>query len=132
MDNQACPCGRGPAFEACCEPFLAGSALPKTAEDLMRSRYTAFARQRISYLKDTLWPKHQSSFDELATSRWASENHWAALTVLEVHAGGEADREGTVLFEAKYLSGGKLVTHRERSRFRKKSGRWFYVEAIAD
>jgi len=54
------------------------------------------------------------------------------LKVLETDKGGVSDREGTVLFEATYLSGGKLVTHREKSRFRKKAGRWYYVEAVGE
>lgn len=98
----------------------------------MRSRYTAYVRQNIAYLKETLWPKHQADFDETATAAWAAANHWTGLTVIDARDGGEADREGTVLFEARYLSGGRLNTHRELSRFRKKSGRWYYVEAIAE
>jgi SEC-C motif-containing protein len=54
------------------------------------------------------------------------------LTVIEVHGGRSADREGTVLFEANYLAGGQLITHRELSRFRKKAGRWYYLEAVPE
>ncbi|MBO9427488.1 MAG: YchJ family protein [Labrenzia sp.] len=130
MADTVCPCGSGAAFTACCGPFLDGRQAPKTAEALMRSRYTAYVRENIAYLKETLWPKYQAGFDFAATARWASENHWTGLRVLETGKGSEADRDGTVLFEAKYLSGGTLHTHRENSRFRKKSGRWYYVEAI--
>ncbi len=130
MADEPCPCGSGKTFEACCGPYLQGAALPKTAEALMRSRYSAYVRQNISYLKETLWPKFQVEFDTSGTSRWAAENHWTGLDVLKTEKGGEGDREGTVLFEAKYLSDGKLNTHRELSRFRKKAGRWYYVEAL--
>lgn len=98
----------------------------------MRSRYSAYVTLNISYLKETLWPKNRFAFDEMATAQWARENHWTGLSVLEVHRGSETDREGTVLFEAKSLSGGRLTTHRELSRFRKKAGRWYYVEAIRE
>ncbi|MFD1696012.1 YchJ family protein [Roseibium aestuarii] len=125
-----CPCGSGKTFAACCGPRLDGSAPAPTAEALMRSRYTAYVCQRIDYLKDTLWPRHQPGFDHEATARWAAENHWAGLTVLQTQAGTASDRDGLVLFEARFLSGGKLETHRELSRFRKKAGRWFYVEAL--
>ncbi len=96
----------------------------------MRSRYTAYVLQNIAYLHETLWPKFQPSFDFKATATWAAESHWTGLNVLATSAGQGGDRDGTVLFEAKYLSGGQLRTHRELSRFRKKSGRWYYVEAI--
>ena len=132
MLDDVCPCGTGLSFEACCKPFLAGVSHPKEAEALMRSRYTAYVMQNIPYLKDTLWPKYQDGFDDVATARWAAENHWTGLKVLLTQKGGNTDREGTVLFEAKYLANGKLHTHRERSRFRKKAGRWYYVEAILE
>jgi len=132
MAEDPCSCGSGAAFEKCCGAYLGGEALPKTAEALMRSRYSAYVRQNIAYLKETLWPKYQPAFDAAGTARWAAESHWTGLSVLETEKGGADDREGTVLFEAKYLAGGKLHTHRERSLFRKKAGRWYYVEAVPE
>jgi SEC-C motif-containing protein len=38
----ACPCGGG-AYGSCCRPLIAGEQLAATAEQLMRSRYSAFA-----------------------------------------------------------------------------------------
>ncbi|ADZ68604.1 YchJ family protein [Polymorphum gilvum] len=125
-----CPCGSGRDIELCCGPFLAGAARPETAEALMRSRYTAYVVGDIAYLKDTLWPKFQPAFDGLGTARWAAENRWTSLTVLAADRGEPGDREGTVLFEARYLSGAALHSHRELSLFRKKGGRWYYVEAL--
>lgn len=130
--TQPCPCGRDRPLSECCGRFLDGELRPDTAEDLMRSRYTAHAMQRIDYLRETLWPRHQSLFDAAATARFAADNHWAGLTVINTQDGGPADREGTVLFEARYLSGGQLQTHRERSRFRKKKGRWYYCDAVPE
>jgi len=127
-----CPCGSGNGYDVCCEPFLKGAALPPTAEQLMRSRYSAYTRQDIAYLRSTLWPALQASFDAPATARWAAESFWTGLTVLETEAGGKTDRKGTVLFEAKFLNSGALKTHRELSLFRKKSGRWYYVEALPE
>lgn len=132
MSEEVCPCGSGKGFDLCCAPYLSGKAVPETAEALMRSRYSAYVRQLIPYLKETLWPKYQPSFDTQGTARWAAESHWTGLRILAVDKGGPADRDGTVLFEAKYLSAGQLHTHRELSRFRKKSGRWYYVEAVPD
>ncbi len=57
MSGEGCPCGSGKGFDLCCEPYLAGKALPETAEALMRSRYSAYVRQLIPYLKETLWPR---------------------------------------------------------------------------
>lgn len=130
MSAENCPCGSGNAFPICCEPFLSGQEIPDTAEKLMRSRYSAYVHQNIDYLKQTLWPKYQPGFDAIATASWAASSHWTGLTVLAHEKGQAEDRDGTVLFEAKYLSAGTLHTHRELSRFRKKAGRWYYVEAL--
>ncbi|SHM98139.1 YchJ family protein [Roseibium suaedae] len=130
--DAACPCGSGQVFGLCCGPYLSGEAAAPTAEALMRSRYSAYVCQKISYLKDTLWPKYQPGFDAVATAAWAAESRWTGLKVLGTTGGQAADRDGTVLFEARYLAGAKLNTHRELSRFRKKAGRWYYVEAIEE
>lgn len=130
--QSACPCGSGEPYAACCLRFLEQRAEPKTAEELMRSRYSAFAKGHITYLKDTLWPRHQAGFDAGATAKWAEDNHWTGLTVLATEAGRAGDRDGTVLFEARYLAEGRLQVHRELSRFRKKAGRWYYVEALPE
>lgn len=131
-DASPCPCGSGQTLALCCGPVLARKAVAGTAEALMRSRYSAYVMQDITYLKETLWPKYQPGFDETATARWASESRWTGLKVLQTTGGGPDDRDGTVLFEARYLSCAQLHTHRELSRFRKKSGRWYYVEAMEE
>jgi SEC-C motif-containing protein len=128
--SNPCPCGTQKTLGECCGPFLDGQSLPQTAEELMRSRYSAYKLQKIDYLRETLWPKYQAGFDHFGVSRWAAENHWTGLKVLSSEKGETADRQGTVLFEASYLSGGMLQVHRELSLFRKKSGRWYYVEAL--
>ena len=130
MSETSCPCGSGLDLSACCGPYFSGERAPETAEALMRSRYSAYALGQIDYLKDTLWPKEQAGFDFTGTARWAAENHWTGLTVLKTENGAAEDRDGTVLFEAKFLAGGKLNSHRELSRFRKKAGRWYYVGAL--
>ncbi len=93
MSGEECPCGSGKGFDLCCEPYLAGKALPETAEALMRSRYSAYVRQLIPYLKETLWPKYQPSFDAQGTARWAAESHWTGPQCVG-HRQGRACRQG--------------------------------------
>lgn len=125
-----CPCGHQASLDQCCGPYLEGLSLPQTAEQLMRSRYSAYKLQKIDYLRQTLWPKYQPAFDAIGVARWAAENFWTGLAILSTDRGQQQDRQGTVLFEATYLANGQLNTHREHSLFRKKAGRWYYVEAI--
>lgn len=130
--DQNCPCGSQRELSECCAPFLQGQSLPQTAEQLMRSRYTAYKLQKIDYLCETLWPKYQAGFNHFGVARWAAENHWTGLQILSREQGLKSDRQGKVLFEASFLAGGRLQMHRELSLFRKKAGRWYYVEALPE
>ena len=126
-----CACGSSKEYEACCEPFHKGDALPETAEALMRSRYSAFARAEISYLKDTTWPPYQKSFDEAGYLTRATQSIWVSLRIIETEAGLKDDTKGTVTFEATSMMHGQLNTQSEKSSFKKKAGRWYYVAALA-
>lgn len=116
----------------CCGRFLSGTAVPETAEELMRSRYSAYVFRDIDYLKATLWPKYQKGFDAAGTATWAKQSLWIGLDVLQTEKGGPTDMTGTVLFVARYIAEGALRCHRELSLFRKRSSRWFYVEALRE
>lgn len=124
-----CPCRSGKEYDACCGRFLSRRELPATAEELMRSRYTAYVRRDIPYLKETLWPKFQKALDVLGLKAWAETKHWVGLEILKTAAGGPNDRLGMVLFVARSLEDGAVKEHREYSLFRKKKNRWYYVEA---
>lgn len=126
-----CPCRSGRDYDACCGPALEGRAWPETAEALMRSRYTAFARREVGWLKESLWPKYQKSLDLAGLKEWAETRQWVGLEILKVEAGGPDDSSGSVLFVARALKDGAIREHREASLFRKKKGRWYYVSAMA-
>jgi SEC-C motif-containing protein len=125
-----CDCGDPRPFERCCGPFLAGAAAP-TAEQLMRSRYTAYVRREIDYLVATHDPDSRDTVDRAATERWANESEWLGLQVLATEAGGPDDDTGIVEFVARYRNKGHELPHHERSRFRKLDGRWYYVDGEA-
>src|SRR6266511_283748 len=48
-----CPCGRDAAYADCCGALHEGRATASTAEQLMRSRYTAFVVRNAAYLQQT-------------------------------------------------------------------------------
>jgi len=54
--DQPCPCGAGPTFAACCQPILAQQRPAETAEQLMRSRFTAHVARQVPELKVDLPP----------------------------------------------------------------------------
>jgi SEC-C motif-containing protein len=122
MDGgQACPCGLGDDYDACCGRFHAGAPAP-TAEALMRSRYTAFAIGDAGYLLRTWHPSRRPA--DLALD---PDTEWKRLAVLETGEGGMFDQTGTVTFRAVYVHGGQRGVLAEKSRFVREDGRWVYL-----
>jgi SEC-C motif-containing protein len=124
---ERCPCGRERPYDECCGPYVRGEAIPETAEDLMRSRYTAYAKEEVEYLLETHDPARLTSKDKGAIARAAASTKWHELKVLRTEGGGPNDEHGKVLFEAKYTVNGRPAALRELSVFRRIEGRWFYV-----
>ena len=120
-----CPCGSGLDYAVCCEPCITGAAPAATAAALMRSRYSAYVKNEISYLGETLHPRHRSDWDEEATRKWAGNAEWKALEILGTQAGEADDEEGVVEFAALYTEDNVDKRHHETSRFRKYNGRWY-------
>lgn len=123
-----CPCGSGQEYSACCEPFIKGEKLPETAEQLMRSRYSAYTMVNIDYLHNSLHPDHQSDHDVNAARKWAADSDWLGLEIVSTSAGGKDDETGIVEFKAGYRENGKVRQLHEISRFEKVDGRWTYVD----
>ena len=124
-DPAACPCGSGVPEEQCCGRFLRGEARAATAEQLMRSRYTAFARGDASYLLET-W--HASSRPRRV--RFDPGRRWVGLEVLDTTGGGMLDQEGTVSFVAHHERDGRRRELREVSLFLRDEGRWRYLGPV--
>jgi len=127
-----CPCGNPKSFKECCEPFIKGTALPETAEQLMRSRYSAYTVVALDYLKNSLAPESRHDFDAEATRNWAESAKWKKMVVLSTKKGTAEDTKGTVEFCAFFEHEGEDVQLHEVSRFRKeKDGQWVYVDGDA-
>jgi SEC-C motif domain protein len=127
-----CPCGSNETFSNCCELLLEGKAKPKSAEALMRARYTAYTRANIGYIKNTLAPESSQDFDEAAAKQWAQLSEWKGLKILSTEKGGLTDDEGTVEFIATFTHKKETLDHHEVSKFRKnKHGQWLFVSGEA-
>ncbi|MFT3659906.1 MAG: YchJ family protein [Gordonia sp. (in: high G+C Gram-positive bacteria)] len=120
--DQRCPCRSGETLAQCCGRHLDGAAAP-TAQALMRSRYTAFALGDPEYLSDTWHPSTRPSSIELDP-----EQRWLHLTVESASGGGPFDTDGIVEFTAVYRTPAGRGELRERSRFVREDGRWYYVD----
>lgn len=123
--NMVCACGSGVAFEACCEPVLAGDSAV-TAEALMRSRYVAFTLGNMDYLEMTQTGRAAAGWDRAEAEAQAPETEWLGLEIVRVVAGGEADKVGSVTFRARYKYQGEVFVQTETSEFVRVDGRWRY------
>ncbi|RZS91522.1 SEC-C motif-containing protein [Motilibacter rhizosphaerae] len=117
-----CPCGTGLELDACCGRYLAGEPAP-TAEALMRSRFTAYARADVAHLLRTWHPTTRPARLVLDP-----DLAWERLVVLDVVPGGLFDDTGEVEFVATYRQGGRRGRLAERSRFTRVEGAWAYVD----
>lgn len=115
------------ALEAYCLPFIRGEKVPRTAEEMMASRFVAYATHAIDYLLETHDPKTRSQTDRKATEDWSRRADWRSLEILSTEAGGAEDEEGRVEFIARYAMEGVEHAHHERSLFRKTDGRWYFI-----
>ena len=130
LDQSHCPCGGG-AYGSCCGPLHRGGQLAETAEQLMRSRYSAFACGEIDYLLAT-HPEPDVPAQQRRNSLEQScrQTRWLGLTVLSVSEGGQRDLEGTVQFEARYRGGLLKETSLFQRRGGAEDGPWLYVGAL--
>jgi SEC-C motif domain protein len=118
-----CTCGSIREFDDCCGPII-GGALPGTAEELLRSRYTAFALGNTDYLVDTLTPDIRDTFDQIEAESTAAGADWQSLEVRTVTGGGVDDETGSIEFVATFRLHGQNRIHHELSQFRREEGRW--------
>ncbi|MBI9074152.1 MAG: YchJ family protein [Desulfatibacillum sp.] len=126
-----CPCGSEKEYEACCQPLIKGEAEAKTAEALMRSRYTAYSLAEIEYIGATIDPERNEDFDEKSARDWAENSQWHGLEVVSTRKGGEDDETGQVEFIASYTQSNARTKHHELAEFRKIDGKWFFVDGEA-
>lgn len=117
-----CPCLSGLPYAECCGPLHAGTRPAATAEQLMRSRYSAFAVDDPDYLLRTWHPRTRPRTLDLDPG-----TTWRRLDVLATEAGGVFDRTGVVEFRATYRDESGTGTLHETSRFVREQDGWQYV-----
>ncbi len=127
----ACPCGSAKAYNDCCGPLIDDGKIADTAENLMRSRYTAYTRSAIDYLLKTTHPGKTEDHDPDAMRKWAEESQWHGLEIISTEAGGPEDETGQVEFIARYTENGDKQEHHEIAEFKKQDGQWFFFDGQA-
>ena len=130
MSDQVCPCGRG-NYVSCCKPLHVGEAKAVTAEQLMRSRYSAFALHKSDYIVNTTALGQQQALDQQAILDWAKSNQWLKLEI--VQAQEKVDKNhARVEFKAHYHDGQLNQVHHEVSHFARFEERWYFLDPTTD
>lgn len=120
-----CCCGSNKAYADCCEPFILGTKLPATPEQLMRSRYSAYSQANIAYIEKTMKGEALKGFDAKEAKKWAKQASWLGLSVIKAPIA--LGNTGFVEFIARYALNGKAQAIHEVSEFHFEGDRWYYV-----
>lgn len=121
-----CPCGSGENYGDCCGPLHTGERAAATAEQLMRSRFSAFAIGDPAYLLATWHPGTRPEKLDLDPGQ-----RWIRLDILAITDGSPFHDSGTVEFRAHYRHEGGRGTMHELSMFTREEGRWYYLRAAS-
>lgn|SRR5574344_39994 len=130
QDQNLCPCGSGKKYDECCEPIIKGTKLAETPEALMRSRYTAYAKHEIKWLKDSLETTQRTDFDEKSVDEWSRLSEWLGIEIVNTKTEDEKNI-GWVEFIARFKQGNVTRDHHELGEFHKVNGAWYFYDGRA-
>jgi len=123
--NDRCICGADAGYSDCCSPFHLNKRIPMTPEELMRSRYSAYALANTNYIKKTMLGRPLIEFNESEAKAWSESVIWLGLEVIS--ARNESMDRGFVEFIARFLEGSKPRSIHEISEFKWVDEQWYYV-----
>lgn len=125
-----CPCNPNIEYKLCCGRIHNDIHMANTAEELMRSRYSAFALANIDYLQKSHHSKKRpSKREKKEILAWTKSVTWVKLDVLASTEGKLSDSNGTVEFKAFFIENGNLEFIHENSKFYKENNHWVYFDA---
>lgn len=132
-----CPCGTYKALNDCCGAYHRGAAAPD-AEQLMRSRYSAYVLGKADYVVATTLPAQQVALDRNSIAMRSAGSRWLGLEVERVeHVPADPDH-ARVTFTARWHDGEQERSQHERSAFVRCRGsaaapgiepRWYYIDS---
>jgi SEC-C motif-containing protein len=123
-NHSSCSCQSGTPYTQCCQPLHTGQVKALKAEQLMRSRYSAFVLGKIEYLIATLHPDKRQTDDHQTLKKTIEQTSWLGLRIIKHHPQADLSQ---VEFVAFYQEESIHQLH-ERSNFIKQDNQWFYVD----
>jgi SEC-C motif-containing protein len=127
-EESLCPCKSQIRYASCCMPFHHGKAKPATAEQLMRSRFSAYFFRLVDYLVETTHPDTKEPGLRQELAKTINQINWSFLTIVQTSKGEKGDKLGKVEFLANYFIGNEPHELHEHSRFKRFKGNWKYLD----
>lgn len=125
-----CPCGSKKNYVDCCQPFITGEKSAKDAQQLMRSRYSAYASKAVDYLYETQAPATRDSQLKQDIQAFAEQ---AQFVNLQVHQHKVlSDKNQQVEFTAIYRVNNQFYRLKELSDFILENDRWYYQQGESE
>lgn len=118
-----CPCTQGRLYRNCCQPYHNYTKYPNNAEQLMRSRYSAYALNLTGYIIKTWDPTTCPHF----SSNDTHNTRWLKL-IINRSWEDKSTHEAYVDFDAFYEQDGQMHRMHEVSRFIKTNESWLYID----
>ena len=112
-----CYCNSNTEFDRCCKPRIIGTSQAETAEQLMRSRYSAYVQADIGYLLNSHHKSTRPTKERKNILKWAKSVKWIGLEIISTEKGKATDTEGYVEFKAFFEENGKMECIHEKSYF---------------
>jgi len=112
-----CYCGSNCDFSSCCQPYINKKAPVQTAEQLMRSRFSAYVLGDAQYIYDTYAKSSQAEQSVEGIEDWSKSCAWIALKIYPLVNSENKPTEQFIEFSAFYITNNVLCELREKSRF---------------
>ncbi len=125
-----CPCNSLIHYDHCCGQFHNSLKTVPTAEELMRSRYTAFTKADGDYLMRSHHYSTRPLSEKKSTVKCAKSVKWLKLEIINKSLGQQNDNEGTVEFKAYYKDIRGVQFIHENSKFIREKGTWTYLGVV--
>ena len=128
--NDICPCGSFKKYKKCCKPFHDKITFPKTALELMKSRFSAFAVLIADYI---IFTTHENNSDYISDLKswnqdimnFSKNTRFEKLEILDFI---DDEIESFVTFKATLFQDKTDISFIEKSRFLKVDEIWKYVD----
>lgn len=125
-NTNLCPCCSGKNYDECCKPVISGERKAASPEELMRARYSAYAKGEIDFIINSTHKEKRGENDRGEIENWSRKSEWMGLKIVRTEDDGPEN--GKVEFIATYADRGVKLEHHELAEFRKVNDDWFFYD----